>query len=134
VALGDVAGEHGQRLFGDGQVAQVQEGQAELVGEGARDLDLVGQAEGGDDLPQPPTAALVLALDAQRLVQLRLGEDLPGDQHLAEPATPARAPASGPARAHLGGSPLSWLKLVPVLSAADGPALTGGADPARLPP
>src|SRR5215207_2721749 len=29
---------------GDGQVAQVQEGQAELVGGGARDRDLVGQA------------------------------------------------------------------------------------------
>jgi hypothetical protein len=48
-----------------GHAAQVEEGQAELVGEGAGDRDLVGQAEGGDDLPQPPTAAaLVLALDA----------------------------------------------------------------------
>jgi hypothetical protein len=109
VAQGDVAGEDGQGLLGDGQAAQVQEGQAELVGEGPGDLDLVGQAEGGDDLAQPPAAALVLALDAQGLLQLRLDEDLAGHQHLAEPATPARGPASGPARAHLGGSPLSWL-------------------------
>jgi hypothetical protein len=62
VALGDVAGEHGQDLLRDGEAPEVQEGQAELVGEGARDLDLVGQAEGGDDLPQPPSTALVLAL------------------------------------------------------------------------
>ena len=112
VADGDVAGEDGQRLVRDGQVAQVEEGQAELVGEGARDRDLVGQAEGGDDLPQPPSTALVLALDAQRLVQLRVGEDLPGDQHLAEPATPTWRAASEPARAHVGGSPLSWIHLV----------------------
>ena len=95
---------------GEGQPDQ--EGQAELVGEGARDRDLVGQAEGGDDLPQPPSTALVLALDAQRLVQLRVGEDLPGDQHLAEPATPTWRAASEPARAHVGGSPLSWIHLV----------------------
>src|SRR4029450_11426117 len=85
VADGDVAGEDGQRLVGGGQVAQVQEGQAELVGEGARDRHLVGQAEGGDDLTQPPATALVLTLDAQRLVQLRVGQDLPGDQHRTEP-------------------------------------------------
>jgi hypothetical protein len=121
VAQGHVAGEHGQRLVGDGQAAQVQEGQAELVGEGAGDLDLVGQAEGDDDLPQPPATALVLALDAQRLVQLRLGEDLPGDQHLAEPATPDRRPASGPARAHLGGSPLSWFRARPGSIGSRGP-------------
>jgi hypothetical protein len=63
---------------------------------GARDLDLVGQAERGDDLPQPPSTARVVALDAQRLVQLRLGEDLPADQHLAEPATPGVPPAAQP--------------------------------------
>jgi hypothetical protein len=82
-------------------------GEAALIGEGPGDLDLVGRAEGGDDLAQPP-AALVLALDAQGLLRLRLGEDLAGHQHLAEPATPARGPASGSARTHLGGSALSW--------------------------
>src|SRR5215216_4531925 len=106
---------------GMGQAAQVQEGQAELVGEGAGDLDLVGQAEGDDDLPQPPATALVLALDAQGLVQLRLGEDPPGDQHLAEPATPTRRPARGPARAHLGGSPLSWFRARPGSIGSRGP-------------
>jgi hypothetical protein len=120
VAQGDVAGEDGQGLLGDGQAAQVQEGQAELVGEGAGDLDLVGQAEGGDDLAQASAAALVLTLDAQGLLQLRLGEDLAGHQHLAEPATPARGPRQRPSPCPSPSRRFSPLLVAPVqvLSAA----------------
>jgi hypothetical protein len=48
--------------------------------------------------------------------ELGLAEGL-GMKVVAPAATPTRRPASGPARAHLGGSPLSWTHLVLVLSA-----------------
>jgi hypothetical protein len=71
-----------------------------------------GSLKGLGMKPVAPAAARVPALEAERLLQLRLGEDLPGDQHLTETAAPGRRPASGPARAHLGGSPLWWLHSV----------------------
>jgi hypothetical protein len=64
------------------------------VGQGDRE-HVVGQGHRDRAVAQGDVAGE----HGQRLVQLRLGEDLPGDQDLAEPATPTRAPASGPARA-----------------------------------
>src|SRR5215218_8156612 len=94
--------------------------------ERAGDLDLVGQAEGDDDLPQPPATALVLALDAQGLVQLRLGEDPPATSTSPSRRRPPGVPPAAqpvPISAVL---PSPGSVPVLVLSAAAGLALTCG--------
>ena len=99
VPHGDVAGQHRQGLVGDRQAAEVDERQPELVGEGAGDLHLVGEAQLGDDLPEPAPPARVLPLRPQGMLELVAREHAAVDQHLTEPAPGCNAAGGAAIRA-----------------------------------
>ncbi len=85
-AVGDGAGEQPDGVGDDEGAAEVDQRQAERLGEGLGDLPLGGEAAPDDDLPEPLAglARLDVLLRHQRGRQLLLGEDALLDEHLAQ--------------------------------------------------
>ena len=86
-ALRDAAGQQPHRVRGEGELGEVGDLQAELVGQAVGDLALGREAEVDQDVPEPPSRADDRVLRVQRLGQLVGGHDPGVDEQVAEAET-----------------------------------------------